>query len=135
MSHISKQTIQAVAAKQDALTAQQKEVFHRQMQESFDEAQSMAATRLRFAESMAKLIFELKTQPGEGPQGPVAFASLVYTVADALAQEHHRLATADRLAWFASKGIEPSMTVLDAAKRHGIEVAKPAEAKPLVVVD
>lgn len=134
MSHISKQTIQAVAAKQDALAAQQQEVFYRQMQESFDEAQSVAATRLRFA---SDLITSFKDAGYAGISNAQEFARQTYVTADALAQEHHRRATADRIAWFTSKGLTPPMAVQDSAKRMGIDVPKPAEVapKPLVVVD
>lgn len=133
MSHISKQTIEAVAAKQEAMSAQQREALKAQMQESFDMAQSVAATRLRFAELVAKEF--MADDKWIASTDVLDAAGSIFNWADALAQEHHRRATAERLAWFASKGIEPSMTVLDAAKRHGIEVPRAEAPKPLVVVD
>lgn len=130
---ISKQTIQAVAAKQDAMAAKQRENFDRMMQESFDEAQAVSATRLQFAHAVAdKLMVGGAFLPTSNPD---RFADEVFAVADALAQEHHRRATADRLAWFASKGLTPPMQVLDSAKRMGLEVPTPAAPQPIVVVD
>lgn len=142
MSHVSKQTLAHVAAKQDAMSAQQKAAYGQMMQESFDEAQSVATTRLQFAHLVAKERLVIPTGSpvrtvGGGPadhNDNATYAEQVFALADSFAQEHHRRATQERLAWFALKGVQPPMQVADAAKRMGLEVAKPEATPPSLVV-